>query len=798
MRLPDFYPAPAAFYRTALADLNHDNKPDLVRGVNGNQIAVQLGLGDGTFGNPTYYPVGNQPISVLVADLNNDGNPDVIVANVNDGSLSVLLGNGDGTLQTQIVTNLGFCVTSMAVTDFNKDGKLDLILTGYHLNGVAFEGFVLTLAGNGDGTFGAVTTYHTSPRTDYTMTRGVVVGDFNGDSYPDFVISDPGNTACVVTFLNNHDGTFTRQPEMAVTANIGLLATGDFNGDGKLDLAFIAASDTTFGNTGPNNVSVVMGNGDGTFGTLVNQGGPVLVMNGVQNYSARSAGDTSVPPANNLVATDLDGDGILDLVFAAEPSSGSSYVLSVLRGVGDGTFTNGTQLDAEWGSSWISVADLNRDGEPDMVVTPNYSATETYLAYLPVNGNVVVTTATDEDNGTIDPSAGTGTSLREAWNYVSTLLGPQTIYFAANLAGQSIQLTNVTATGYYGSSALKVGAGRNITLQGIAGGRSVTIDGGGNLRPFIVPIDLNSGTAGSLALNDLTITNGFGNYGGAILNQGTLTVNRCTFTGNHASNSGGAVYLDQSAGAHPTASFVNCTIAGNSGLGVGGIYGVNSTMTLRNLTIVSNSAVASGALSVGGSGTTTITNCIIADNTANNGGANVSGTLNPASRNNLIGTDGTGGLVNGVNGNQLIDTQYYPLGLGPLADNGGSTPTMSLQSYSPAVNAGMTLPDVPADQRGVLRDAYPDIGAYEYQGIAFVPPATATFATGVSNQFQVLATGNPAPGFAATGLPPGVTLTANGLMSGTPPAGSAGYYYPVITATNGVQTNAIADISRST
>ena len=90
IRLPDFSAAPIASFPTALADLNHDNKPDLVRSVNGNQIAVQLGLGDGTFGNPTFYSVGNQATLVVVADLNNDSKPDVLVANVNDGSLSVL------------------------------------------------------------------------------------------------------------------------------------------------------------------------------------------------------------------------------------------------------------------------------------------------------------------------------------------------------------------------------------------------------------------------------------------------------------------------------------------------------------------------------------------------------------------------------------------------------------------------------------------------------------------------------------------------------------------------------------
>ena len=107
---------------------------------------------------------------------------------------------------------------------------------------------------------------------------------------------------------------------------------------------------------------------------------------------------------------------------------------------------------------------------------------------------MVVTTAVDEDNGTISPSSGAGTSLREAWNYVNGLTGAQTIYFSANLAGQTIRLTTASATNN-GLIALRVSPGHNITLQGTTGSMGVTIAANGTMRIIEVGYDINSGTA---------------------------------------------------------------------------------------------------------------------------------------------------------------------------------------------------------------------------------------------------------------------------------------------------------------
>ncbi len=786
-RLPDFSDGQVASPYTVLADMNGDGRPDLVRSAGG--VDVQLGLGSGSFAAGNRFSAGNLVGPLAVGDFNNDGKLDVVVANVgsaDNGSLSLLLGNGNGTLQNQTVINLGFVVRRIIVTDYNKDGKADIIAIGYHSGAFPLEGYSVTLPGNGNGTFGAPTFYVNSGRTDYADTRDVVVGDFNGDTWPDFIVSNPLGHAIAV-FYNNQNGTFTRRArEMSLLGNLSALATGDFNGDGRLDLAFTLNSDQTYGNTGAdNNVAVVDGNGDGTFGTLRTDVGPLDEVSGMRTYRARPAGNTYVQPYSRLLAQDMDGDGVLDLVFVADAGDGLYDVLSILRGAGNGTFSYGAQLAPSYSSSWISVADLNQDGAVDLIVTPNSATAQTFMGIPPGSGTLLVTTALDEDNGSVNPSQGTGTSLREAWNQAIGQVTPQTITFAANLAGRTIFLTNVSDTSR-GSSALRVPPGRNITVQGVAGDLGITIDGGGVARPFLVAYDFGgSGTSGTLTLSDLTIQNGRGTYGGGIYNLGTLTMQRCTLTRNNATSLGGALYTGGSGlSPAPRALLVNCTVANNTGA-VPGILADLGRLDMLHVTISSNNAGCCSALSISGGATVTMTNTIVAGNSP----ADISsGNVHPDSRYNLIGTGGSGGLVDGVNGNRVGVANPR---LGPLTNNGGPTLTMTLQIYSQARDNGLGGTAAAMDQRGVSRPqgAAPDIGAFELQTIApqITSANAATFTIGTSSSFTFTASGSPVPFFDTTSpLPAGVSLSPSGLLSGTPSPNARGVYSLTIIADNGV------------
>ena len=155
------------------------------------------------------------------------------------------------------------------------------------------------------------------------------------------------------------------------------------------------------------------------------------------------------------------------------------------------------------------------EGSYPLTITASNSAGMTAQSFtLIVISAVVVTTGTDEDNGSPDPALGTGTSLREAINYAQGLGGARTITFAPNLAGQTIDLT-IVGDNANGPSALRINT--NITIQGLTGDNGITIRrASGSFRPFLVFLDA------SLTLNDLTIADGVAQDGGGIYNFGTL------------------------------------------------------------------------------------------------------------------------------------------------------------------------------------------------------------------------------------------------------------------------------------
>jgi hypothetical protein len=390
----------------AVADVNGDGKPDLLvanqcasscSGSNPEDgaVSVLLGNGDGTFQTAVTYDSGGYfGYSVAVADVNGDGKPDLLatiqcssIPCSSDSRIGVLLGNGDGTFQTAVTYDSGgYVAESVVVRDVNGDGKPDLVVAiqcvGY--GNCANGGGVGVLLGNGDGTFQTAVTYDSGG-----MAESVAVADVNGDGKPDLVVANycasgcqDGMNSTVGVLLGNGDGTF--QPIVIVYSGgyaSPSVAVADVNGDGKPDIVVSVqcTSDCTIDPEGM--VSVLLGNGDGTFQTAV-----PYDSGGIYAYS--------------VAVADVNGDGKLDLVVAngcANSNCSSNGTVGVLLGNGDGTFQTAVPYDSGgWEPLSVVVADLNGDGEPDIVLANDWVSADNLSGTVGViiNTNASVTTTT--------------------------------------------------------------------------------------------------------------------------------------------------------------------------------------------------------------------------------------------------------------------------------------------------------------------------------------------------------------------------------------------------------------------
>jgi hypothetical protein len=335
----------------AVGNFRGQGKPDLAVAINGNGVYIMLANGDGTFTQAPNSPIslprfpGNafpNPLAVSVAtgDFNNSGKLGLAIPDLEESNVWVLLGNGDGTftIPNSFVDSDGIYSNSVAVGDFLGNGNLDLAVA----NSPSGQPIAIVL-GCGDGAFnqGPV-----SANQNVAGAYMAAVGDFNGDGKLDLAVTSGGygfSPGYVVTILlGNGDGTFSlaQNSTFPTGANPWAIVTADFNDDGKLDLAIANQNDNT--------VTILLGNGDGTF-TAAN-GSPIAVGSG--------------PYA--LAAADFNSDGKLDLVVANQ----NGHSISVLLGNGDGTFTPAADspIAVSGSPNSVDVGDFNGSGRLGIVV----------------------------------------------------------------------------------------------------------------------------------------------------------------------------------------------------------------------------------------------------------------------------------------------------------------------------------------------------------------------------------------------------------------------------------------------
>lgn len=360
----------------ALADVNHDSKIDaVVANFNSSSgAAILLGDGAGGFGTFVKIPTAAGALTTAIADANNDSHPDIFISNASAGSVSVRLGDGTGAFSGAHNIPTGGQHVQILVSDLNRDGKLDYLTVNPTVNNS-----IASRLGDGAGGFGSI--------INSTDMGFAALGDYNGDSYPDFIatkasanrlilklgngaggfgaasettvnnildfasadINLDGNLDAVVgrnlifnyllvSYLGNGAGGFSAPITTTTTTGVGKLGLGDFNNDGVPDAVAAAGF----------SISTYLGNGAGGFGTI-------FTLTGLQGQTASS-------PA----VADVNFDGNLDVALGAGQNIFPANA-RVIRGNGDGTLTSIISYTVPQVAQSVALADVTGDGYKDLI-----------------------------------------------------------------------------------------------------------------------------------------------------------------------------------------------------------------------------------------------------------------------------------------------------------------------------------------------------------------------------------------------------------------------------------------------
>ena len=319
----------------AVGDLNGDTKLDLATAnTSSNNVSVLLNDGNGAFTEqPSRPTVEAVPRSVAIGSLNADSDPDLAVTNFSSNSVSVLPGNGDGTFDAATNIPTGTNPRTVAIGNLDADANPDMAITNQG------SGTVSILLGQGNGMFAAAA----EPTISVGSSPfGIAIGNLDGDANADLVVGRLTNDVSVLR--GDGDGTFTPASGSPIQLDADSVpqsvAIGNLDGGSVPDLAVVNRDDS--------DVSVLLGNGDGTFG-------------------AKTDYPTGTKPQSVVIAN-LNGGSTADLAVATTgPDTSGPDNVSVLLGVGDGTFGAATGFPAGTDPLSVVVGTFNSYGLSDLV-----------------------------------------------------------------------------------------------------------------------------------------------------------------------------------------------------------------------------------------------------------------------------------------------------------------------------------------------------------------------------------------------------------------------------------------------
>jgi len=375
---PSTFDAPIGPQLIQILDVNDDEVNDIaITGRWSFDLMVFLGQGEAIFAKPTRTTVGRGPQGFAFADFDLDGDLDAVVVNAFGNTLSVLPANGDGTFEDVVNHETNTFASAVAIADFNNDQLPDLAVT--NRGDYPEPGVLSILLNTGDGNFDSDVEYQIGQAPS-----DVFADDLDGDGYVDLAISNT-NSHTISIMINQGDGTFEDQMVLPSRNFPTSLALGDLDGDGDIDMAVCNGDDAS--------VSIFLNNGNGVFnagqlvlindgqygipwqvifGDIDNDGDLDMAIANIKgfyvsvhfNHGNATFGSEVIYPIflpQGIAFGDLNNDGFLDLVTL------NAFVWVQLN-QGNGQFGGGVQYSACRGAFIAKIADMDNDGDEDVVV----------------------------------------------------------------------------------------------------------------------------------------------------------------------------------------------------------------------------------------------------------------------------------------------------------------------------------------------------------------------------------------------------------------------------------------------